>query len=208
MAELVSRLDFLPIPLSTMKEFLRVTHSKEDAFLTDLIRDARNFVEVVSGEAVTEATFLQYFSASESSFLADIRNAKELLMVEFFNGTSWEDVTGLYRLKVDHVPATFEVDVDCDPTETSTYQIESGINDLFAFLLGGLSNDEVVAIRSGKRNFRIRYKAGKAQNEEIDGLFRRVMFLYCGFFYEHRQAMEAPKYLFDFLSIDRKYHVV
>lgn len=208
MAELVSRIDLLPIPLSTMKEFLRVTHNEEDAFITDLIRDARGFVEVVSGEAVTEATYLQYFSTQGTSFLAHIRNAKEIIEVEYFNGTEWEALSGLYRLRVDYVPATFELDLDSEIESGSSSSVEAGIYDLFSFLLGGLSEQGVREVRAGQRNFRIRYKAGKAEGEQIDGLLRRVIFLYCGFFYEHRQAMEAPKYLFDFLSVDRKHHVV
>lgn len=187
MAKLTSRISLLPISLIEIKIFLRVTHSDEDAFLVQLVKSARNFVEMMTNEAVTEATYLEYFNwDGESLICPQMLNVSAITLVEYLNSSEvWTTVTSPFEIWPGSEPPYFRLISDEEADNNALF---------WAFLTDP----------QGDPNLRITYKAGAATIDAVSEHFIDVMYNYCGFFYENRQAAAAPKFLIEHATLNRK----
>lgn len=180
---LVSRSNIKIFSLAELKIFLKVTQNNEDEFLNSMIFDAMQFCESHTGQAVTELTARDYFNADLYDLKTKYTNAKEVTLVEYLNTSNeWTTLSSdLYFLREDVRPSVVHLRMD-----------ESTFPDL--------NDDEDQVLR-------VTYKAGPGEGEELAVWIRRACFLFCGFFYEHRQATEVPEYLSEMLTFDRDQHV-
>jgi len=197
---LVSRENILPFTLSDLKLFLRVTHNDEDAFLTRLIQNARNYIELATGEAITEATYLELFqlTSDDLNLMPSRVNAKQVTLVEYLNASSvWTTIAGAFGLKVGAVPAVFEF---IPKTSDELSELDEDFQTFFADL-SPLSSDSAF-------NIRVTYKAGAVSVDEIEGHIVETAYQYCGFYYENRQAMADPDFLIKNATFNRKVHVL
>lgn len=191
MATLTSRISLLPFTLTELKLFLRVTQDEEDAFLMQMIKNARAFVEMHTREAVTEATYLEYFTWDGSNYVCpEILNVKSITTVEYLNSSDvWTTVTSPFEFYPGAVPPFFRLISDEEADNDADFW--TFYNDL-----------------SDGPNLRITYKAGPALAEDITNHFIEVAYNYCGFFYENRQAGATPQFLIEHATMNRKRHVL
>lgn len=188
MVRIVSRQPFLPFSLSALKTFLRVTQDDEDDYLLQLMKNGRAFVELMTSEAVTEATYEEYFDWNGTEYI----NPK-ILNVSSITGVSFLDADGAWN---DMVEVPFEIYPGSDPIKFRMISTEEEDNDadFWAFL-----TDPTDA-----PNLKITYKAGAATSADVTEHFIDIIYNYCGFFYENRQAAATPKFLFDHVGMNRK----
>lgn len=192
MAKIVSRISLLPFSVTELKLFLRVTHDDEDAYLLQLIKSARQFVEMMTNETMTQATYLEYFDWDGSEYLHPrILNPSSITNVEYLNASkTW----------VDLVESPFELTPGSEPPSFRLISTDKEDNDanFWTFMTSPSENDPP--------NLRVTYVAGAATVAEIPEHFIDVAYNYCGYFYENRQAANTPKFLIEHATINRKKH--
>jgi hypothetical protein len=191
MATITSRISLLPITLVELKLFLRVTHTDEDAFLTQMIKNARAFIEMLTNEAVTEATYLEYFDwDSELTIHPRILNVHTITLFEYLNSDKvWTTVTSPFEFYPGENPPYFRIISELEEDNNAGF---------WAF----------ASAPTDGPNIRMTYKAGAPTADVITPHFIDVAYNYCGFFYENRQAMAIPQFLIEHAMINRKVNVL